>query len=557
MDTCYTYFRAKAFELPKRLIICYFSRYSQAGVHNVRLLTKEMIPQELLRHPDYASLTEECDLPAVNTSFNQPTEGFDAIPIDFCDPANQPYVLRFYLRGFLSRYKAEHGIYKVKEDWPNQTVVLFRSASSRKPFRLHLELRRDDPTHIFLTLGGPQPADYYYDDYYRGSFEQPIFHYGVPTETDKNKAFQEQHLDYETLNATIQLLTLEPLFPERKDALHLRLDLGPIYDLINLPIPTNERLKHIKEMKAKTVALEDYQVQRSPHYELVCDEGLFFTQGLKFCKEAIRLAIDLLIENGNRLLTEYKDSTDCTAVKDGLVKDLFELTQQVGEQLTELDPKGLLWLAICTKQDSSLNENRVQSEQVVLLRNALVELERCWKELELHPAFERKERISDTALREVGHRWDSDKLCLKRIAKKTKSTSACHFQYEGDLDAVINEIFPTLIENDLIAPETKPHELKLLFMGKETSAVIKWNKEKLHILTHLFKLLCDGEQPLVGTYPNSRCKWTILKRHFVDLEGNKLPDSIRSETKRTKDGSTALIERIVEAFRKNRKRGSM
>ena len=45
MDTCYTYFRAKAFELPKRLVTCYFSRYSQAGVHNVRLLTKEMIPQ--------------------------------------------------------------------------------------------------------------------------------------------------------------------------------------------------------------------------------------------------------------------------------------------------------------------------------------------------------------------------------------------------------------------------------------------------------------------------------------------------------------------------------
>ena len=339
--------------------------------------------------------------------------------------------------------------------------------------------------------------------------------------------------------------------------MHLRLDLGPICDLINLPIPTNERLKHIKEMKAKTVALEDYQVQRSLHYELVCDDGLFFTQGLKFCKEAIRLAIDLLIENGNQLLTEYHDSMDCAEIKEGLVEDLFELTRQVGEQLTELDPKGLLWHAVCTKQDSSLNENRVQSEQVVLLRNALVELERCWKELELHPAFERKERISDTALREVGHKWDSDQLCLKRIVRKAKkptSTSACHFQYEGDLDEVTNEIFPTLIENDLIAPETKPHKLKLLFMGREDSVVIKWNKEKLHILTHLFKELCDGEQPLVVTRPNSRYKWTILKRHFVDFEGKQLPENIRSESKRTKDGTKALIERIVEAFRMNRNR---
>lgn len=109
----------------------------------------------------------------------------------------------------------------------------------------------------------------------------------------------------------------------------------------------------------------------------------------------------------------------------------------------------------------------------------------------------------------------------------------------------------------MIAPETKPHKLKLLFKEKEDSVGIRWNREKLHILTHLFKLLCDGKQPLVVTRPNSRCKWTILKRHFVDQEGNKLPKDIRSETKRTKDGSTALIERIVEAFRKNRKRGSM
>ena len=91
-------------------------------------------------------------------------------------------------------------------------------------------------------------------------------------------------------------------------------------------------------------------------------------------------------------------------------------------------------------------------------------------------------------------------------------------------------------------------------MGREDSVVIKWNKEKLHILTHLFKELCDGEQPLVVTRPNSRYKWTILKRHFVDFEGKQLPENIRSESKRTKDGTKALIERIVEAFRKNRNR---
>ena len=464
------------------------------------------------------------------------------ISLQSCD---QPYVLRFYLRGFLSRYKAEQDIYKVKEDWSNQTVVLSRSASSRKPFQLHLELRRDDPTHIFLTLGGPKPVD---SGSYVGSFGLPIFQYGVPSQkaTDKNEEFREQHLDYETLNATIQLLTLEPLFPERNDALHLQLDLGPIYDLINLPIPTNERLKHIKEMKAKTVALEDYQVQRSPHYELVCDEGLFFTQGLKFCKEAIRLAIDLLIENGNRLLTEYKDSTDCTAVKDGLVKDLFELTRQVGEQLTELDPKGLLWLAICTKQDSSLNENRVQSEQVVLLRNALVELERCWKELELHPAFERKERISDTALREVGHRWDSDKLCLKRIVEEDHSATSC-FCYRGDVIAASEKVHELCIKYKLIAKDTSIGQIKALFSGKETDITIQWLGGK-GLLAYLFRQLNSCK--FISTYPDTLDCWQVISARFLDKKGECMKDLRNFKNPTGKDN---IVEDIVKVFNLNAK----
>ena len=66
----------------------------------------------------------------------------------------------------------------------------------------------------------------------------------------------------------------------------------------------------------------------------------------------------------------------------------------------------------------------------------------------------------------------------------------------------------------------------------------------------------DGENPPLITYPNNRYKWTIVKRNFVDKDGKKLPDDIRSETERTKDGSKALIKLIVDAFRKNLCRGS-
>lgn len=83
MEINHTYFQSQAFELPNKLVTCYFSCHHHAGVHNVRLLTKEMLPQEL---------------------------------------------------------------------------------------------RRDDPTHIFLTLGGPKPVD---SGSFVESFGLPVFHYGV------------------------------------------------------------------------------------------------------------------------------------------------------------------------------------------------------------------------------------------------------------------------------------------------------------------------------------------------------------------------------------------
>lgn len=440
MEIDHIYFQSKAFELPKKLVTCYFSRRCHAGIRNVRLLSEELIPRELLRHPEYASLLQEGGFPAVNTSFNQPTEGFDAIAIDFQDPANQSYVLRFYLRDFQTRFKATASIYKATENWPNQTVEI-QAFSSRIPFRLRLAMRRDDPARIFLTLCGPKNTDTEFDV---EIFEHNIPHYGIPPRKrpDLNAAFQKKHLNYEILNSIIQLVKAEQVFPERKDMLHLRLDLTPICDLISLPVLTDQRLQHMREMKEKAIALEEYQIQQPLHYELVCNEELFFTQGLKFYKIAVHQAIDLLIENGNKLL----GSKECGQIKDWLVNDLFELIRQVGEQLAELDPNDQLWHAIRIKQDSSLGENSIKSAQVVMLRNALVELVRCWKELELHPAFKRGERISDTALREVGNKWDCDEFSLIKIAEEDHSAISC-FCYKGDVTAASEKVHEFCVSN--------------------------------------------------------------------------------------------------------------
>ena len=192
-------------------------------------MSEELIPRELLRHPDYASLLQEGGFPAVNTSFNHPTEGFDAIAIDFCDPANQPYVLRFYLRTFRTYYMAQSGISAVRENGLNQTLAIYGDCLEGEPFRLYLAMRRNDPTRIFLTLRGPKRIDFRWPE----SLNR--HGYGVPPwmKEDLNQKFQQEFLNYETLNQIVCLFITRSELPGQEDTIRLRLDLRAICDLVN------------------------------------------------------------------------------------------------------------------------------------------------------------------------------------------------------------------------------------------------------------------------------------------------------------------------------------
>ena len=70
----------------------------------------------------------------------------------------------------------------------------------------------------------------------------------------------------------------------------------------------------------------------------------------------------------------------------------------------------------------------------------------------------------------------------------------------------------------------------------------------------MLKYAGDLDAVMDDIFPLLQREGLIVKETIVDLEGKQLPDSIRSESKRTKDGTKALIERIVEAFRMNRNR---
>ena len=70
----------------------------------------------------------------------------------------------------------------------------------------------------------------------------------------------------------------------------------------------------------------------------------------------------------------------------------------------------------------------------------------------------------------------------------------------------------------------------------------------------MLKYAGDLDAVMDDIFPLLQREGLIVKETIVDFEGKQLPDSIRSETKRTKDGTKALIEQIVDAFRMNRNR---
>ena len=238
-----------------------------------------------------------------------------------------------------------------------------------------------------------------------------------------------------------------------------------------------------------------------------------------------------------RIIDAYSKNKDIIAEVAMLYTSLLETLRKIPHPLYHKGLMNLLHSCLCTRY---VKGNEEHMRQICLPNYG----EQVGELIDWIPVYFESEKSLSKEIAQLLARME------KKAGTNPSPSSPCYFEYAGDLDALINDIFPFLLEKGMIAKETKKHQLKLIFSGKESSVVIQWTG-KLHILTHVFKQLCDGKNPPLITYPNNRFKWTIVKRNFVDKDGNQLPANIRSESERTKDRPQALIEHIVEAFRKN------
>ena len=73
------------FENPKKPVKFYFSDKDDAERKSTRLKSPVLVPKEVKQAQKYIDLFAGCGGLTLYTSFDLPTEGFDAIDIDFND----------------------------------------------------------------------------------------------------------------------------------------------------------------------------------------------------------------------------------------------------------------------------------------------------------------------------------------------------------------------------------------------------------------------------------------------------------------------------------------
>ena len=93
------------FEYPKKPVKLYFSDKDDAERKSTRLKSPVLVPKEVKQTQKYIDLFTGCGGLTLYTSFDLPTEGFDAIEVDFNEPENEYLVKKYYNRRLVNYFK--------------------------------------------------------------------------------------------------------------------------------------------------------------------------------------------------------------------------------------------------------------------------------------------------------------------------------------------------------------------------------------------------------------------------------------------------------------------
>lgn len=122
------------FEYPKEQVKFYFSDTDDAERKSTRLKSPILVPKEVRQTQKYNDLFAGCGGMVLYTSFDLPTEGFDAIDIDFNAVENEYLVKRYYNRRLEKYFRYYDDVVVTKSGITDDIQVWLLSNSEKKQF---------------------------------------------------------------------------------------------------------------------------------------------------------------------------------------------------------------------------------------------------------------------------------------------------------------------------------------------------------------------------------------------------------------------------------------
>jgi hypothetical protein len=122
------------FKYPNEPVKFYFSDKDDAERKSTRLKSPVLVPKEVKQNQKYNDLFTGCGGIILYTSFDLPTEGFDAIDIDFNEPENESFVKKYYNRRLEKYFRFYNDVVLTKSGITDDIQVWLLSSSDKTHF---------------------------------------------------------------------------------------------------------------------------------------------------------------------------------------------------------------------------------------------------------------------------------------------------------------------------------------------------------------------------------------------------------------------------------------
>lgn len=126
----------------------------------------------------------------------------------------------------------------------------------------------------------------------------------------------------------------------------------------------------------------------------------------------------------------------------------------------------------------------------------------------------------------------------------------CSFKFEvedkQEFNIAIQQFTNILKEAKLVPDDMDYLKMTRLFSGESCKTRYIWKGTKT-FLHHLINKLCDGDNPIITTYPEGVTRWVVVSCRFYDEKGNSLGDISHCNSEQNND-KEMLIDKLYKAF---------